>query len=159
HVFDFSNPAAIPAGTTVTEITTTTVKMSANAAGPGVAVGDQIVFQNTFTPSAPTPTGSPTLTFAFVPSSVALGQQLFDLTNPGAIPTATTVTGITGATVTMSAGATTSIPVTDQIAFAVGDGSGPGQFFVPDGPTGGSQTNPPQGCFYPQSTPAPANSV
>jgi hypothetical protein len=40
------------------------------------------------------------------------------------------------------------------------DGSGPGQNFVPDGPLGGPQTTPVvQGCFYPQGTPATANSV
>jgi hypothetical protein len=49
--------------------------------------------------------------------------------------------------------------VLNNIPVNLADGSGPGQDFVPDGPTGGSQTNPPQGCFYPQSTPAGANSV
>jgi hypothetical protein len=39
------------------------------------------------------------------------------------------------------------------------DGSGPGQSSVPGGPTGGSQATPvAQGCFYPQGTPAGANS-
>jgi hypothetical protein len=37
------------------------------------------------------------------------------------------------------------------------DGSGPGQSFVPDGPTGGIQSN--DGCPYPQSTPPAANTV
>ncbi len=37
------------------------------------------------------------------------------------------------------------------------DGSGPGQNFVPDGPTGGPQAH--EGCFYPQSTPPSANVV
>jgi len=42
------------------------------------------------------------------------------------------------------------------------DGSGPGQNFVPDGPSSTpSNINPQlnQGCFYPQGTPATANSV
>jgi hypothetical protein len=135
--------------------------------------------------SAPTPSGSNILTFASVPSTIAIGQFLVDVTTSGAIPLGTTVIGKTAAggttfmfdfttsgaippgtivvgttatTVTMSATATGGGVLSgDQIAFAVGDGSGPGQNFVPDGPTGGPQAG--QGCYYPQGTPAGANSV
>ena len=42
-IYDITNPAAIPVGTTVLSTTATTVVMSANAAGSGVGSGDSIV--------------------------------------------------------------------------------------------------------------------
>jgi hypothetical protein len=43
-VFDITTPAVIPAGATVLSLTATTVTISANVTGAGVAVGDSISF-------------------------------------------------------------------------------------------------------------------
>jgi hypothetical protein len=86
EVFDFTASGAIPSGTTVIGMTSTTVTMSANVTGGGVVAGDQIVFQNTVTTSAATLAGSNVLNFSSVPPLVALGQPVFDLTTSGTIP-------------------------------------------------------------------------
>jgi hypothetical protein len=114
------------------------------------------VNQTSLTTSASTAFGSNVLTFTTVPSTIVVGQSVVDFAEfPTVIPAGTTVIAKTATTVTMSATATGGgVPAGDVIWF---DGSGPGQNFVPDGPTGGAQNG--QGCFYPQGTPATANSV
>lgn len=73
-VYDITTPGAIPASTTVTATTLTTVVMSKNATGPGVGSGDNIVFSSV--PVFNTVTGSSEITTNFISHGLNPGDTV-----------------------------------------------------------------------------------
>jgi hypothetical protein len=85
-VFDLTTPSAIPASTTVTGTTGTTVTMSNNATGAGVGNGDNIVFSSV--PVFSTTNGTSSVTVTLIGHGLSVGNSIN-------FPIATTGSGVT----------------------------------------------------------------
>lgn len=101
-VSDITNPSAIPAGTTVSSTTSTTVTISKN-------VGDGLEL----TTNAATTNNN--VLFFGSSTGVAVGMSVSDITHSSDIPSGTTVTGLLGAHVIISNKVT--VPSGDSISF------------------------------------------
>lgn len=104
QIVDSTTPAAIPANTLVVSNTATTVLMSANAAGPGVASADVIVF--TSIPKYTTTAGSATVAVELVNNGLVVNDEIV-------FPIPTTGNGIT------ISGAYKATTITDANDFSI----------------------------------------
>ena len=113
-VQDATHTTYIPAGTTVTGTTATTVTISNNVTNT-IPSGDEIQFAYSFS-------GSTVLYFSSVSATVQVGMGVQDVTTGHTtyIPAGTTVTAKTATTVTLSSAVPTgdTIPPGDEIQFA-----------------------------------------
>lgn len=104
-VYDLTVPSAIPAGTIVSSVGSTTVTMSNNAAAPGVGSGDSIVFSSI--PVLTTTSGSSLISVKFYQHGLSVGEIVV-------FPLSTTVGGVT-----VAAGSYTVFSITDANDFTI----------------------------------------